>query len=108
VLQRNVHEQAGLFALLQALGLRRRQVGRIVLWQAVLLAGLGLVPGMLAGQVVALVIGRAGTATGLTVSFRPDAGLLAAACALVLGSALLAGLWPARGAARWAVAGALR
>jgi putative ABC transport system permease protein len=108
VLQRNVHEQASHFALLQALGLRRRQVGRIILWQAGLLAGLGLLPGALAGQVVALVIGRAGAATGLTVSFRPDFGLLAAAGAVVLGSALLAALWPARGAARWSVAGALR
>lgn len=105
VLQRNVHEQAGLFALLQALGLRRRQVVRLVLGQALLLAWLGLLPGALAGQVVALVIGRAGTTAGLTVAVCPDAWLLAATCTLALGSAVLAALGPARGAARYSLAG---
>ena len=45
----NVHEQRRELALLRAVGLRRGQVQRVVLWQAVLMGLAGLAPGTLAG-----------------------------------------------------------
>jgi putative ABC transport system permease protein len=101
-LEMNSREQAGAFAVLHALGMQRRGVRRLVLWQALLLAGLALLPGVAAGLGIAFVISRG---SGLVVPFAPEVGLLALACAAALGSALVAAVLPARSAGRLAGTG---
>jgi putative ABC transport system permease protein len=104
-LQISSREQAGDFGILHALGLRRRQVAWLVLWQGLVLAGLALLPGALAGLGIAFVLTR-GSGAGMNVPFRPEVGLLAASAALALGGAVLAALGPARRAAKLCHSGA--
>jgi putative ABC transport system permease protein len=107
-LQMNIQDQMRTFALLRALGLKGSQVGRLVLGQALLLAGLILLPGALAGIGLAFVISKgSAAASGMPISFRIDGPVIAGACLIALGSALLAALLPARKAARLHVIGAL-
>jgi putative ABC transport system permease protein len=103
-LQMNVQDQARTFVLLRALGLKRRQVRKLVLAQALLLGGLSLLPGVLAGLGLSYVISRgSASGAGVSITFRPDVVVLAVACGIALGSTLLASLLPARKAARLSV-----
>jgi putative ABC transport system permease protein len=104
----NVHDQTHEFGLLRALGLKRRQVGKVVVAQAVLLAGISLLPGALAGVGMAYAIHRAGAAwAGPQAAFRIDALLVLGCCVLAVVMAILAAVVPARRAVRLPVAHAL-
>jgi putative ABC transport system permease protein len=107
-LTRNVHDQLRAFAVLRALGLRGGQVCRIVVVQALLLAGLSLAPGVLAGAGMAYAIQRASAAwTGSPAPFQIDFRLIFGVCGLAMGMAVLAALAPARQAVRLSVAQAI-
>jgi putative ABC transport system permease protein len=105
----NIEEQRRTFGVLRAIGLKRGQVYRVVLAQALLLAALSVPPGALAGLGLAYVIsaGSSGFA-GLPIAFRMDGVIVGGCCALGLMSAVLASLLPARQAARMAVIDALK
>jgi putative ABC transport system permease protein len=104
----NVREQARALGVLRALGLKRRQVCRVVLTQALLLGGVSLGPGALAGVGLAYVINRSSTSwVGPPVTFEIDAPVVGVGIALALGIAFVAALLPARRAARLPVIGAL-
>ena len=100
-LQMNIQDQMRTFGVLRALGMKGRQVRGVVLTQALLLGGLTLLPGALAGVVLAYVISR-GSATwsGAPITFRLDLVVLIGSCSIGMASALLAAWLPARRAAR--------
>jgi putative ABC transport system permease protein len=105
----NVHDQTREFGVLRALGLKRGQVFKVVVAQAVLLAGLSLLPGALAGTGMAYAINRASAAwTGSSAAFQMDLLLLFGACVLAVVMAVLAALAPARQAVRLSVATAIQ
>ncbi len=105
----NVHDQTREFGVLRALGLKRGQVFKVVVVQAVLLAGLSLLPGALAGTGMAYAINRASAAwTGSPTSFQMDFLLLFGASVLAVVMAVLAALSPARQAVRLSVATAIQ
>jgi putative ABC transport system permease protein len=105
----NVHDQTREFGVLRALGLKRGQVCKVVVAQAVLLASLSLLPGALAGTGMAYAINRASAAwTGSPTPFQMDFLLLFGACALAVVMAVLAALSPARQAVRLSVATAIQ
>jgi putative ABC transport system permease protein len=105
----NVHDQTREFGVLRALGLKRGQVCKVVVIQAVLLASLSLLPGALAGAGMAYAINRASAAwTGSPAPFQMDFLLLFGACALAVVMAVLAALSPARQAIRLSVATAIQ
>jgi putative ABC transport system permease protein len=103
----NVHEQKRELGVLRALGLKRGQVRRLVLAQALWLGGIGLLPGAAAGVVLAYLIDRGTSWVGPGVAFQLDGLVLAGCCALALAVALLAALLPGRHAARLPVLRAL-
>ncbi len=83
-------------------------MGKIVVTQAVLLAGISLLPGALAGIALAYAIHRAGAAwAGPQAAFRVDGVLVVGACGLSVVMAVLASLAPARRAVRHSVAQSL-
>jgi putative ABC transport system permease protein len=104
----NVHDQTREFGLLRALGLKRRQVSKVVLAQAVLLAGISLLPGALTGIALAYAIHRANASwAGPRAGFQIDGLLVLGSCMLAVGMAVLAAISPARRAVRHSVAKAL-
>ncbi len=104
----NVHDQTREFGVLRALGLKHIQVGKIVVSQAVLLAGMSLVPGVLAGIGMAYAIHRAGAAgAGGAMPFKMDSMLIAGSCAVAVLMASLASISPARQAVRLPVTQAI-
>ncbi len=105
----NVHDQTREFGVLRALGLKRGQLFKVVVTQAVLLAGLSLLPGALAGAGMAYAINRASAAwTGSPTPFQMDFLLLFGACVLAVIMAVLAALSPMRQAVRLSVATAIQ
>jgi putative ABC transport system permease protein len=105
----NVHDQTRAFGVLRALGLKRRQVGKVVIVQAALLAGISVPPGALAGIGMAFAIHRASAAwTGASGSFKMDFILILGACVLAAVMSVLAALAPARRAVRLSVATAIQ
>lgn len=104
----NVHDQTREFGVLRALGLKRLQVGKIVISQAVLLAGISVVPGAFAGVGMAYAIHRAGAAwTGSPAPFKMDIILILGSCAVAVLMAALASVSPARQAVRLPVTQAI-
>jgi putative ABC transport system permease protein len=104
----NVHDQTREFGLLRALGLKRHQVGRIVLTQAALLAGISLLPGSLVGVGLAYAIHRSSASwAGPQAAFQIDGLLVLGCCVLAVVMAVLAAGLPARRAVRLLVAQAL-
>ena len=100
-LQTNVREQAGVFAVVRALGMTTGQVRALVRRQALLLAGLALLPGTLAGLGLAFLIHRCtGGRPETAAPFRLDGMVLVMAWTATLSSSLAASLLPARRAAR--------
>ena len=105
----NVRDQTRELGLLRALGLKRGQVGKIVLTQSVLLAGISLLPGALAGTALAYTIHRASTTwTGPQAAFKIDGYLILGCCLLPVVMAVLAAVWPARQAVRLSVSRTLQ
>jgi putative ABC transport system permease protein len=104
----NVHDQTRAFGLLRALGLKRGQVGQVVLAQAVLLAGISLLPGALAGVALAYAIHLASASwAGPQAAFQVDGLLVLGCCVLAVVMAVLAAVAPARRAVQLSVARAL-
>jgi putative ABC transport system permease protein len=103
-----VREQARDLAVLRALGMGRGQVGRVVLWQALLTGLAGVLPGAAGGVGLAWLIHRAGVGLpGPDAAFRVNGGLVGGCCLLALLVGLAAALLPARRAARTRVVRAL-
>ncbi len=96
--------------LLRYLGLRTRDVRRMVLYEAAYIGGLGGLTGVLIGTLLALllifVINR--QAFGWLIELHVPWDFLAESIVLVVIAALLAGLYPARVAARIRTAEAVR
>jgi len=104
----NVQEQTRELGLLRALGLKRSQVGKVVLAQAVLLAGISLLPGALAGVALAYAIHRSSASwAGPQATFQIDCLLVLGCCVIAVVMAVLAAVSPARQAVRLSVARAL-
>jgi putative ABC transport system permease protein len=107
-LQMNIHDQTRTFGLLCALGLRRRQVCRVVLAQGLILSGCVLLPALLAGVGLAYLISRGSACwAGSAIQFRLDGTVLIAAAAVALAASVLAFLPLARRLARFPVIEAL-
>ncbi len=105
----SVLEQTRELGVLRAVAMQRRQVRKLVLAQAVFLAGISLVPGALFGVGLAYLMNLAARPTvGHAVAFHIDAPLVAGCLAVALVVALLAAAWPARRAARLRVIEALQ
>jgi putative ABC transport system permease protein len=105
----NVLEQTRELGMLRAIGLRRGQVARLVVSQALAVGVLGLLPGMGLGILLTYLMNLASAALiGHAVPFRLE-GTFVLGCAVVaLATALAAALWPARRAARLQVIRALQ
>jgi putative ABC transport system permease protein len=104
----NVLEQTRELGVLRAVGLRRRQARKMVLAQALLMAGVSTIPGVVVGLVLALLMNLATEPLlGQRVPFRVDL-VYAVGCVLAsVAVAVVAGLIPARQAARLPVIEAL-
>jgi len=103
-----VIERTREIGMLRAVGATQRQVRRMVMVEAVLLAGLGTVLGLLSGLYVGYVLVLALSNFGFALVYQfPAAGLLIAiAVGLLIG--IVAALLPARQAARLEIVRALR
>ena len=97
----NVHEQRQELALLRAVGLRRGQVGRVVLWQALLMGLAGLAPGTLGGLGLArFLCSSADTAAGPPPTCPIDWALTAVCWTAGMACCVFAAVVPARRAIR--------
>ncbi|MEE4239416.1 MAG: FtsX-like permease family protein, partial [Anderseniella sp.] len=111
-----VYERTGEFGTLLALGLKRRQIFRLVLLENTLLGLVGGVLGILVGVVLAAAISGIGlpmppppgSNAGYTASIRIVPWILGMAALTGAVAASLAALLPGRRASRLAVVDALR
>lgn len=95
----SVHERTQELGLLRAVGTRRRQVRRMVLFESVIIALLGTVVGVAIGLLFGWVMVRA-VQVGVDVVYVVPAGQLVAFVGLAAVAGVVAGLLPARRAAR--------
>ena len=98
------------FATLRAIGASVRQVERLVLWEAAYLGLIGAVLGVVGGLLLALLLIHVVNkqSFGWTIQMTVPGGVILQAVALALASALVAGYWPARWAARQPLVEGLR
>jgi putative ABC transport system permease protein len=105
----NVLEQTREFGILRAVAMKRRQVAKLVICQALSLGVISLLPGVVMGIVLAYLMNLTTEAiVGQAVAFHLDPGLIAGCFLVALGIAVLAALVPARRAARLRVIHALQ
>lgn len=105
----NVLEQTRELGLLRAVAMTRRQVRRVILYQALGLGVVSLVPGLLVGVGVAFLLNRGTAATlGTAVDFRISSGLLVGSFVATLVITQVAAYLPARRAARLEIVRALQ
>jgi putative ABC transport system permease protein len=105
----NVLEQTRELGVLRAVAMQRRQVRKLVLSQALLLAVISLAPGVVFGIFMAYLMNLATEPTiGQAIEFHVDALFVAGCLAVALMVALLAAAWPARRAARLRIIEALQ
>ncbi|MBI1914172.1 MAG: ABC transporter permease [Planctomycetes bacterium] len=104
----NIHEQTRELGVLRAIGMRRAQVGRGVVAQALALGVLSVLPGVVVGIGMSYIMNLATRPLiGHVMAFRVSPGFVAACAGLALVVAVLASLLPARRAARLHVIQAL-
>jgi putative ABC transport system permease protein len=105
----NVLEQTRELGILRALGMKRRQVCKVILAQAGGIAALSLIPGAVGGLGLAYLVNRFCAASlGREMVFHIDGLLVAGCCTLAVVVALAAALLPAWRAARLEPIKALR
>lgn len=105
----NAMEQTREFGVLRAIGLLRRQIGRMVLAEAISMALISVVPGVVMGIALAFLM-NASTypIVGHPVDFRVEAGFVIACAAAALAISVLAALLPARRASALKIVRALQ
>lgn len=106
----SVVERRRELATLQALGGSRGQITALILWEAGYLGLLGTAMGMFGGLALAWILIRVinRQSFGWTIQISWPLGLMAEVAALALAASLLAGLWPARWAAKQPLVEGLR
>lgn len=105
----NVLEQTRELGVLRAVGLKRNQVARMFLVQALVLSLVSLVPGVVVGLVLAYLMNLSTyPLSGHVIPFRVQAELIGACALAALVITALAALVPARRAARLQVIAALQ
>ena len=104
----NVLEQTRELGILRAIALKRRQVRKMILAQALALSVMSLLPGMLAGVLLAYLMNLGvHPVLGQWIAFHLDVPFLAGCFVTALAIAVLAAWFPARRAARLQVVQAL-
>jgi putative ABC transport system permease protein len=105
----NVLEQTRELGLLRAVAMTRSQVRKLILAQALGVAAISLIPGLVAGVAIAFLLNRATyPVLGHPVDFRVDPLLLVGTLVVALIVSLAAAWFPARRAARLQVIEALK
>jgi putative ABC transport system permease protein len=105
----NVLEQTRALGLLRAVALKRGQVRKLVVCQALVLGVVSLLPGVVLGVFLAYLMNQSTTAVlGQAVVFHLDAAVVGGCVFGALAVAVLASLLPARRAARLQVIQALQ
>ncbi|HVG02049.1 MAG TPA: FtsX-like permease family protein [Nitrospira sp.] len=106
----SVVERRRELATLQALGSSPGQITALILWEAGYLGLLGTTMGLLGGIALAWILIRVinRQSFGWTIQISWPLGLMAEVAALALVASLLAGLWPARWAAKQPLVEGLR
>jgi putative ABC transport system permease protein len=94
--------------MLRAVGATRRQVGAVVLAEALILAAIGVAFGLLSGLYLGFLATQALDSLGFPLEYVFPAGGVIAGIAVGLGFGALAAIIPARQAARLDVVQALR
>jgi putative ABC transport system permease protein len=106
----SVVERRRELATLQALGSSQRQITALILWEAGYLGLLGTAMGLVGGVALAWILIRVinRQSFGWTIQISWPLGLMAEVAAMALVASLLAGLWPARWAAKQPLVDGLR
>lgn len=106
----SVVERRRELATLQALGSSRGQITALILWEAGYLGLLGTAMGLVGGVALAWILIRVinRQSFGWTIQISWPFGLMAEVAAMALVASLLAGLWPARWAAKQPLVEGLR
>jgi putative ABC transport system permease protein len=105
----NVMEQTREFGVLRAIGMKRRQIGKLILTQALALGIISLAPGVVAGVALAYLVNLVTyPLIGHAVPFELSAWHVAGCFGTALAIAVAAALLPARRAARLGVVQALQ
>jgi len=95
----SIYERTREIGLLRAVGMIRRQVRRMIRWEAVIVATFGAVLGVVLGIVLGWAVVRALAEEGLG-AFSIPVGQVILALVLAAFAGVLAAIWPARKAAR--------
>lgn len=106
----SVVERRRELATLQALGSSQRQIIALILWEAGYLGLLGTAMGLVGGVALAWILIRVinRQSFGWTIQISWPLGLMAEVAAMALVASFLAGLWPARWAAKQPLVEGLR
>ena len=105
----NIQEQTRELGVLRAIGMKRGQVARVILAQALALAVVSVLPGVLVGVGMSYVMNLATRPLiGQVMAFRVGGGFVASCAAAAVVVAVLASLLPARRARRLQVIQALQ
>ncbi|NHZ70269.1 MAG: FtsX-like permease family protein, partial [Proteobacteria bacterium] len=103
----SVYERTREIGLLRAVGMVRRQVRRMIRWEAVIVATFGAILGVLIGIILGWSVVRALADEGFG-AFAIPYGQVLLALVLAAVAGVLAAIWPARKASRMNVLDAIR
>ena len=101
----SIHERTRELGMLRAVGMSRRQVRRLVRYEAVITALIGAVLGTILGVIFATLVSRPLADEGFELSY--PIGTLLVLLVLAALAGVLAAIWPARRAAKLDVLRAL-